>query len=172
MAKKTIKAGANKTGAPCPVGEILRLYCETCNESQTVANCERSAEDADACDEPHFRHIYPNTELCVDLKLLTNKPGRVHVGANLIGNIVRDGDDHFTFIEDAVEEYKQVAPKRNLHIFKGKYITLTVRDDDSPRLNFKEVHWTPGFNIAAYALAVMDEVTQALWEYRKGWWLA
>ena len=116
--------------------------------------------------------IFPHTELSIDLKLLTLKPGRMAVGEYHDGMLMHDGDDHFTFIEDATTGHKPAAVKRNLHIFVGKYVTLTVRDDDTPRLNFKEVHWTPDFCIAEYAMAVEKEVKQALWEFRSAWWRA
>ena len=41
--------------------------------------------------------FYPNTELGIDLKLLTRKPGRLGIGEYLDGAITHDGEDHFTF---------------------------------------------------------------------------
>lgn len=43
--------------------------------------------------------FFPNTELCIDLKLLTRKPGRMITGKYLCGILTRDNDDHYTFIE-------------------------------------------------------------------------
>lgn len=46
---------------------------------------------------------YPNTELCVDLKLLTREPGRMGIGASAHGILAHDAEDHFTFVEDDAE---------------------------------------------------------------------
>ena len=37
------------------------------------------------------RELFPNTELGIDLKLMTRKPGRLAVGEYLDGTITRDG---------------------------------------------------------------------------------
>lgn len=56
-------------------------------------------------DEPRlFRDLFPNTELGVDLKLLTRKPGRLPVGGMTMGIITRDDEDHFTFTEAEVSK--------------------------------------------------------------------
>ena len=46
--------------------------------------------------------FYPNTELGIDLKLMTKEPGRMVVGEYLDGAITNDGEDHFTFVLDAL----------------------------------------------------------------------
>lgn len=43
------------------------------------------------------RELFPNTELGINLKLMTRKPGRLAVGEYLDGTITRDGEDHFFF---------------------------------------------------------------------------
>lgn len=53
------------------------------------------------------RAQFPTTEPCVDLKLITIMPGGLPEGEYLSGVITRDGDDHFSFIENAME--KKVA---------------------------------------------------------------
>ena len=50
-----------------------------------------------------FETVFPNTELGIDLKLLTRERGRIDVGAYLAGILVHDGDYHFTFVENAPE---------------------------------------------------------------------
>ena len=51
-----------------------------------------------------------------------------------------------------------VAP----HVFHGKYITITRRDDGSLRPNFKPMKMGAGFSIDSYAIGVCDELRQAL----------
>ncbi len=44
-----------------------------------------------------------NTELCIDLKMVTRKPGLMPLGATLNGSLNHDLDYHYTFIETASE---------------------------------------------------------------------
>lgn len=102
--------------------------------------------------------IYPNTELCVDLKLLTRQQGRLEVGMTLPGIITRDGDENFTFLETQ----PPTTGKRNPHVFEGNYITVTRRDDGTLRLNFRPKTMGPDFNAASYATDVANEILWAL----------
>ena len=52
--------------------------------------------------------------------------------------------------------------KRNPHVFIGKYITVTRRDDGSLRLNFRPVTMGANFNIYRYAIGVFNELLRAL----------
>ena len=52
--------------------------------------------------------------------------------------------------------------KRNPRVFNGEYITVTRRDDGSLRPNFKPVKTGKGFDVVRYALAVCNELRQAL----------
>lgn len=52
---------------------------------------------------PLFKGYFPNTELSIDLKLLTRNPGRMGIGVGIPGTIVRDGEYHYTFIEAETE---------------------------------------------------------------------
>jgi hypothetical protein len=67
-------------------------------------------------------------------------------------------DPHFTF----VEAVPQTAGKRNPHVFDGKYITVTRRDDGSLRLNFKELKVGADFSVEKYASGVANELLWAL----------
>ena len=68
--------------------------------------------------------FFPNTELGVDLKLLTHEPGRLDIGDRLRGSITHDGEGHFTFIEnDWARKMNQVA-QRNPHVYEGTYINV------------------------------------------------
>jgi len=70
----------------------------------------------------------------------------------------RSYDPHYTF----VETLPQKDGKRNPHIFDGKYITVTRRDDGSLRLNFKELKTGDDFSLERYALGVYNEICIAL----------
>lgn len=71
--------------------------------------------------------LYPNTELDVDLKLVTQKQGHMELGEYLNGMITRDGEDHYTFVENATEERK--ATRRNPSIYMGQWINVKRRAD-------------------------------------------
>lgn len=67
--------------------------------------------------------VYPNTEPCVDLKLLTREPGRIPLGNYLDGAITRDADDHFLFIENATDKKRSHVQQRNPHVYEGSTST-------------------------------------------------
>lgn len=103
-----------------------------------------------------FEEFFPDSFLDVDLKLVTRKPGRMPVGAYLNGIITRDGEDLFAFIETADSS----AAKRNPHVFNGRYITITRRDDGSFRPNFKPM--PVGMSVNNYAFEVYRELRGSL----------
>ena len=105
-----------------------------------------------------FRDLFPNTEPCIDLKLLTRKQGRLEVGTILPGIITRDGEEHYTFRETQ----PSTAGKRNPRVFEGKCITVTRRDDGTLRPNFRPLTMGADFNPATYATNVANELLWAL----------
>ncbi|MCR5039821.1 MAG: hypothetical protein K6A94_10865 [Bacteroidales bacterium] len=70
----------------------------------------------------------------------------------------RDADNHYTFIETL----PSTNGKRNPHVFIGKYITITRRDDGSLRPNFRPMPMGKNFNVDNYAIGVCNELRQAL----------
>ena len=56
-------------------------------------------------------NFYPNTELGIDLKLITRKPGRLGIGEYLDGAITHDGEDHIRAERLREEEGKGGAEK-------------------------------------------------------------
>ena len=114
---------------------------------------------------------YYNTELCVNLKTILLNDPVMKMNMAYPGTLVKDGEEHFLFTSDAwmnkAVDKVLSHTQRNEHVFKGKYINMTVRDDGTPRLNFREVNWTAGFNIFSYAMGVMEEVTKALRKFNR-----
>jgi len=142
MSKKiTIKAGSMRTNEPRSVGNIVTEV---------------------------LQGWHPNTELGVDLKTILHSDVRMKTGKAYQGVLRRDSDAdidefryrdvHYTF----TETLPQTAGKRNPHVFDGKYITVTRRDDGSLRLNFKELKVGADFNLERYALGVYNEICLAL----------
>lgn len=105
------------------------------------------------------KRFYPNTELAVDLKLLTHQPGRMPEGAYFNGVLRRDGEQHFTFIQTL----PLTADKRNPHVYKGQYVTITRKDDGSYRPNLKQMpELGDNVSIDNYAFEVYRELRQGL----------
>ena len=98
-----------------------------------------------------------NTDLCVDVKTLLRTDRMTEIGKNYRGVLMRDGEEHYTFLESLPS-----SVKRNPHVFEGDYITVTCRADGSLRLNFKNLDTGTGFNVERYALGVYNELCIAL----------
>ena len=85
-----------------------------------------------------------NTDLAMNLKtilrsdrsMVTSKgyQGVLRLDSDAVVDEFLCRDAHYTF----VETLPQTAGKRNPHVFDGKYITVTRRDDGSSRLNNAE----------------------------------
>lgn len=100
--------------------------------------------------------LYPNTELDVDLKLVTQKQGRMELGEYLDGMITRDGEDHFTFVENATEERK--ATRRNPSIYMGQWINVKRRADGTVYPTFKRTKGIGAGKLGDYAVNTTCEL--------------
>ena len=155
------RAGSEKQYGPRLAGEILHDYLENSNEPLAVAYREQST---DAEDQGWHR----NTDLAVDLKTLLRSDTSMKTGKEYQGVLRRDSDaeiedfrcrdPHYTFWETAPLAIR----KRNPHVFKGRYITITRQADGSLRLNFRPVKMDGDFSIERYAVGVSNELLWAL----------
>ncbi len=144
--KSNIKAGS-RDNSPLAVG--YRQYIA-------------SQENGEA--EEHGWH--PNTHLGVDVKTLLRSDRKMKVGKEYQGIFRLDSegiadeflyrDPHFTFVETV----PQTAGKRNPHVFEGRYITVTRRDEGTLRPNFKPM--PAGMSVDNYAFEVYRELRGAL----------
>lgn len=100
--------------------------------------------------------LYPNTELGVDLKLVTQEQGRMELGEYLDGMITRDGEDHFTFVENATEQRK--AERRNPTIFSGQWINVKRRADGTVYPTFKRTKHIGAGKLGDYAVSTTCEL--------------
>ena len=143
---------------PRIVGEILREYLENSNDPLAVAYRERIADSEEDDDEDQlFKDIHPNTELGIDLKLLTRKPGRLPVGVPVDGSIVNDGSDHFTFLEDAHKVKKVVANRTSITI-RGQYVNVHIKVDGSFYPTFNRPKLSEDFTYQDFLLGAADEL--------------
>lgn len=105
-----------------------------------------------------FKNIFPNTELSVDLKLLTREPGRMDVGAYLDGTITHDGEDHFTFIQNASEKKKVEVTQRNPHVYCGLRINVNRKDDGTLYPTFNRPRYTKDFKFQDFCREAAEEL--------------
>ena len=99
-----------------------------------------------------------NTDLCVDVKTILHSDSITKIGKDYQGVLTRDKEDHYSF----VETIPTVTEKRNPQVFRGKYITITRRDNGTYRPNFKPMKVGADFNLAQYASGVANELLWAL----------
>ena len=98
-----------------------------------------------------------NTDLCVDVKTFLRDDHITQLGKDYTGVLTRDGEEHYSFIET-----QPWSMKRNPYVFRGKYITITRRDDGSLRPNFRPVRMETGFSVDRYAFEVYRELRKGL----------
>ena len=106
-----------------------------------------------------------NTHLGVDLKTHLRSDACAKAGKSYKGVLRRDEicedfhyEEHFTFTESV----PSTEGKRNVHVFKGRYITITLKNDGTLRPNFKPIPTGEGFSLERYALGVYNEICLAL----------
>ena len=99
-----------------------------------------------------------NTALCIDLKTVLRTDFITKLEKQYQGQLTRDSEDHFTFIETL----PPAACRRNPRLFDGKYVTLTRWADGTLHLFFKKMKADADFTVDGYALAVCNEIRLAL----------
>ena len=104
--------------------------------------------------------VYPDTEPCVDLKLLTRQSGRIAIGEYLDGAITRDADDHYLFIENATEKKRLTVTQRNPHIYEGRFINVNRKPDGTPYPTFNRPPLTADFTFKHFCLAAAEELLE------------
>ena len=145
---KTSRVGSEAQYDPRPVGEILNEFLENSDAPLAVAYRERL-----------FKDLFPNTEPCVDLKLLTRNPGSMNIGDCLFGSITRDGGRHFTFMHE-VQEKKPSMIHRNPRVFKGEYINIVRMEDGTMRPTFRYPRYKDGFTFQDFCIAAAKELIE------------
>ena len=142
----TSRVGSEAQYDPRPVGEILNEFLENSDAPLAVAYRERL-----------FKDLFPNTEPCVDLKLLTRKPGSLNIGDSLPGSIIHDDERHFTFLQE-VQEKKPSMIHRNPRVFKGEYINIVRMEDGTMRPTFRYPRYKDGFTFQDFCIAAAKEL--------------
>ena len=98
-----------------------------------------------------------NTDLCVDLKTFLRTDRITQLGKDYAGLLTRDGEDHYSFVETM-----PWTNKRNPYVFRGKYITITRKDDGTLSPHFRPIRMGKGFSLERYAFEVYREIRKGL----------
>ena len=139
-------SGSGKKNEPKVIGKVLIEYFES-DEPLAVAYRNRL-----------FKDVFPNTELGIDLKLLTRHSGRIPIGAYLDGVIRHDDVGHFTFIQNAFERKKILATQRNPHVYLGKRVNVNRKDDGSLYPTFNRPRYTKDFTFQDFCREAAEEL--------------
>lgn len=144
--KHSIEAGSRKQASePRRLSEVLNEYFVG-NSSLARAYRDRLFED-----------IFPHTEPCCELKLLTRQPGRLNEGTMLDGIIARDGDERYVFVEKAHEK-KVTTVRRNPVIYSGGCINVHRLADGTKRLEFNRPRFYSDFTFRDFCVAAAQEL--------------
>ena len=100
--------------------------------------------------------FYPNTELDIELKLITRKPGRMSVGDSINCMLTRNGDYHYTAVENAIK--KKVTEKRPPHVYLGKRINVNRKDDGTLYPTFNRPSYTKDFSFQDFCREAAEEL--------------
>ena len=89
--------------------------------------------------------FYPNTELGIDLKLMTGGQGAWPLASIWMEAITHDGEDHFTFVQNDQEKKLQKVVQRNPHVYEGKYINVNRKKDGTLYPTFNRPQFSERF---------------------------
>lgn len=146
LSPQDINQGQTNSNTPKAVGEIID---EMLQSNSPLARGYRQHQS-----------VYPNTEPCVDLKLLTREPGRITIGNYLDGAITRDAEDHFLFIENATNKKRNDVQQRNPHVYEGVYININRKPDGTLYPTFNRPHFDEHFTCNDFCRKAAEELMQ------------
>lgn len=143
--KNNWSVGSEAQYEPRTAGEVLQEFL---NESSSpFAQAYRQ-----------HRAVFPNTEMCVDLKLLTREPGALRIGEYRDGAITRDADDHFLFIENATGKKRNDVQQRNPHVYEGVYININQKADGTLYPTFNRPRFDDELDFKEFCCRAADEL--------------
>ncbi len=160
----SVRSSGSEKNEPKIMSEVQNEYLDS-NEplANALRNRKKVSEDVankvkgKSISKLLFKDFFPNTELGVDLKLLTRKAGRMKVGTYLDGVITHDSEGHYTFIQNEFEK-KVVVEHRNPHIYKGLRINVNRKDDGTLYPTFNRPHLTKDFTFQDFCREAAEEL--------------
>ena len=163
--KSNIEPGSKESNEPRILGSIVS---ETLHGKSPLAIGYRQYIASQENGEDEEQGWHANTELGCDLKTFLRSDKRAKVGKSYPGVLRCDSegivdeylsrDPHYTFVETL-----PWLSKRNPCVFRGKYITVTRRDDGTLRLNFRPMPKIgEKISVEYFTFEVYRELRQAL----------
>lgn len=158
MATRNFKKRPSDSYEPKVVGEIVNQILQGNSRFAAAYRRFKTAGAAGERSEKQrgFGALHPHTEPCIDLKLLTRRAGPMNVGNFLPGVITRDGEYHFSFVQNAARE--RMAARRTPCIFRGAYINVHRSDDGAMSLSFRRPSFNNHFTFADFCRAAAEEL--------------
>lgn len=109
------------------------------------------------------KNLYPNTEVSVDLKLLTRRPGRMKNDEQLSGTLSRNSEEHFTFMQDTLEKESTpkkstAAPTRYPHEYEGCCFNVSRRADGNLYPTFCQPHYSEHYTFPDFCREAAEEL--------------
>lgn len=118
---------------------------------------EKMLEKCLKSNKSRFAGFFPTTELCVDLKLMTCKPGPMDEGDLLGGVITRDGVEHYTFFENT-KVTKRLSNPRNPIVRYGNRINIHRKADGTLYPTFSRPAITDDYTFALFCCEAAEEL--------------
>ena len=94
-------------------------------------------------------------------------PGRGAVGESLDGTITRDGEDHFSFIQDDSYKKKVKVIQRNPHVYEGTFININRKPDGTLYPTFNRPRYTKKFTFQDFCWEAANELRMVVGEMAK-----
>jgi len=158
----SIEAGSRESNEPRLLGSIVSEMLHGSSPlaigyRQYITSRENETnEDETECENDRlFEDIHPHTELDIDLKLITQKPGRMREGEFLAGMLTRDGENHYSFVQNVTK--KKVVTVRNPHLYRGKCVNV-VRKGDKIYPTFNRPEYTESFTFKDFCREAAKEL--------------
>lgn len=146
---------------PKVIGKVLIEYLES-EEPLAVEFRHRKASNEAKVNEEQteqlFLNIFPSTELDVDLKLLKLKPGRMNENEFLPGMLTRDGESHFSFVQNSPK--KRVVNPRNPHFYRGRCVNVVIKADGTRYTTFNRPDYSESFTFKHFCLKAAEELLE------------
>lgn len=140
---------------PKAVGVILDEMLRS--DSRFAAAYRRYKEAVDDETECETDRLYPDSHLCVDVKVFSSKPGRIPKDTFFEGYFARSGEDVFLIIEKSVEKRAKTV-KRNPLIFAGTCVNVHQLPDGTKGLSFNRPRFSSEFTFNDFCLTAAQDL--------------
>jgi hypothetical protein len=76
----------------------------------------------------------------------------------LPGMLTRDGENHYSFVQNASKRKRVVVNRRNPQVYKGTCINVNEQNDGTLYLSFNRPHYTEEFTFKHFCLKAAEEL--------------